>query len=149
MYHRRPGFTFVEALMVMIVMALIFAIAYPKLTVLRARSNVQSAMQRVAATVATARQSAIARGTPVKFGVAGNEVFAVAFPYGAADTVTRAFDLQSAYGTTLEGAEFEVEFDPRGIAAAFKDKKDIIVNYQGRTDTLCVQHLGRVQMRDC
>lgn len=149
MFQRRSGFTFVEVLMVMIVMALIFAIAYPKLTVLRARSNVASSMQRVAATVATAKQSAIARGTPVKFGVTGNQVFAVAFPYGAADSVQRAFDVQAAYGTTLDGDKFEVTFDPRGLAAGFVDDKDIIVNYGGRTDTLCVRMLGRVQMRDC
>jgi type II secretion system protein H len=149
MFQRRPGFTFVEILMVMIVMALVFAIAFPKLTVLRARSNVDSTMQRVASTIATARQSAIARGTPVKFGVAGDAVFAVAFPYGAADSIQHAFDVQATYGTTLGGDEFEVVFDPRGLAAGFQDKKSVIVTYGGRIDTLCVQKLGRVQMRDC
>ena len=149
MVQRRAGFTFVEMLMVMIVMAILFTIAYPKITVLRARNNVSSAKQRVAATIAAARQSAIARGTPVKFVVAGDTILSVASPYGATDSIQRAVDMQKAYGTSLDGADFEVIFDPRGLATGFTVSQKVIVNYQGRTDTLCVQKLGRVQMRNC
>ena len=149
MVQRRAGFTFVEILMVMILMGLIFAIAFPKFGSLRARGNVLSAKQRVAATIAAARQSAIARGTPVKFVVAGDTILSVASPFGASDSVQRAMSMMESYGTTLDGPDFEVTFDPRGLATGFQDSKLVIVNYQGRTDTLCVQKLGRVQMRNC
>ena len=148
MVQRRAGFTFVEILMVMIVVAILLAIAYPKLTVLRARSNVSSAKQRVAATLTVARQAAISRGVPVKFVLDGNTVAAVAEPYGAADSIQRAFSVQEAYGATLGGDEFEVTFDPRGLAAGF-DAATVIVSYNAKSDTLCVQKLGRVQMRGC
>ena len=149
MHQRRSAFTFVEVLMVMLVIGVLLAIAYPKLTVLRARSNVLSAKQRVAATIATARQSAIARGVPVKFVVTGDTVLALASPFGATDTVQRAFDLHASYGATLGGDEFEVLFDPRGLATGFNTAKKIVVEYAGKTDTMCVQALGRVQMRNC
>lgn len=149
MVQRRSGFTFVEMLIVMIAMAILFTIAYPKITVLRARSTVSSAKQRVAATIAAARQSAIARGTPVKFVVAGDTILSVASPYGAADSIQRALDMQQTYGTSLDGEDFEVVFDPRGLATGFTLSKSVIVSYQGKTDTMCVQKLGRVQMRDC
>ncbi len=149
MVQRRAGFTFVEMLMVMIVMAILFTIAYPKITVLRARNNVSSAQQRVAATIAAARQSAIARGTNVKFVLAGDTILSVASPYGATDSIQRAVDMQKAYGTSLDGEDFEVIFDPRGLATGFTVAKPVIVNYQGRTDTMCVHMLGRVEMRDC
>jgi type II secretion system protein H len=148
MVQRRAGFTFVEVLMVLIVVAILLAIAYPKLTVLRARSNVSSAKQRVAATITVARQAAISRGVPVKFVLVGNTVAAVAQPYGAADSIQRAFDVTAAYGATLGGDEFEVTFDPRGLAAGF-DKATITVAYASKVDTICVQKLGRIQMRDC
>jgi type II secretion system protein H len=148
MVQRRAGFTFVEILMVMIVVAILLAIAYPKLTVLRARSNVSSAKQRVAATLTVARQAAISRGVPVKFVLDGNTVAAVAEPYGASDSIQRAFSVEEAYGATLGGDEFEVTFDPRGLAAGF-GTATVVVSYAAKSDTLCVQKLGRLQMRGC
>jgi type II secretion system protein H len=148
MVKRRAGFTFVEVLMVLSVVAILMAIAYPKLTIMRARSNVASAKQRVASTITVARQAAISRGVPVKFVLDGNTVAAVAQPYGAADSIQRAFDVEAAYGATLGGDEFELTFDPRGLASGF-DNATITVSYSSKMDTLCVQKLGQIKMRDC
>jgi type II secretion system protein H len=149
MVQRKSGFTFVEVLIVMLVIGIVLGIAYPKLTVLRARNNVLSAKQRVAATIAAARQSAIARGVPVKFVVKGDTIFAVASPYGATDSVQRAFDVHGSYGTTLDGDEFEILFDPRGLATGFNVTRSIYVTYADKVDTMCVHTFGRVQMRNC
>jgi type IV fimbrial biogenesis protein FimT len=148
MVKRRAGFTFVEVLMVMIVVAILLAIAYPKLAVLRAGSNVASAKQRVAATLTTARQAAISRGVPVKFVLDGNTVAAVAQPYGAADSIQRAFSVSEAYGATLSGDEFELTFDPRGLATGFAEAT-IVVSYNAKSDTMCVRKLGQIKMGDC
>jgi type II secretion system protein H len=149
MVQRKSGFTFVEILIVMLVIGIVLGIAYPKLTVLRARNNVLSAKQRVSATIAAARQSAIARGVPVKFVVSGDTIFSVASPYGATDSVQRAFDVHQSYGTTLGGDQFEILFDPRGLATGFKDTKSIYLTYADKADTMCVHVFGRVQMRGC
>lgn len=149
MAPRRAGFTFVEILMVMMVVAILFAIAFPRLTTMRARANVGSAMQRVAATITTARQMAISRGVPVKVAVQGNTVFSVASPYGAADSIQRKVSLQTLYGTALDGDAFELLFDPRGLASGIDATKKVVVTYADKSDTLCVQKLGNVKMRDC
>lgn len=149
MIRRRIGFTFIELLMVFVILGLVFAFAMPKFVSVRTRYNVQSARDRVASTLATARAAAIRRGRSAWFRRSGNTIL-VTSENGTLvpDTIVRPYALDQAFGVTLSATVDTVRFNGRGFSTLSSTQK-FLISSSGKTDSVCVSPRGIVNAKGC
>lgn len=142
----RPGFSFIELMIAMTVAAAIMAIAFPRLTPVRDSAGVRTSKQVIMSYLATARQSAIRRGSSATFHVNGNAVWVTApDSTGATQTVEPRVDLLQRNGVTLATTLTSVTFNGRGMAAPRLGGADSLTLSRGAsTDKVCVTMLGMV-----
>lgn len=150
---QRRGFTMIEALMVMTVMAIVAAIGGPKLAAALHRRSTVSAADQFVLTHSLTRSTALRYGRIAQLHIdAPRERFWVdvdtsANAIGQRATVGHVRDL-SASGVTMTSTRFLLCFDPQGIASTLGsceagDAKVIFLD--GATaDTILTTALGKV-----
>lgn len=161
MRDRRPGFTIIELLTVIIIVGMMTVFAIPRATEWRERSRVTAARQTVSSSIATARAAAIQKGYRGWFAI-DNDVVRVEVdtaPPGNATAlvVVREVNLKEEYGTTLrfgpaQATTFRIEFDPRGFAkrGSLPDPANIFYLVSGaRRDSVCVAPMGQILPQGC
>jgi prepilin-type N-terminal cleavage/methylation domain-containing protein len=140
--RRDAGYTFIEMLIAMGVMALLLAIGIPRLSRLRAPYVMAGATRQIAADVILARQRAIARNAPYRlnFNVA-NGTYQLERQVGVAwvaDGAVQRLPNGVSLGTITPG---NPGFDSRGLAAADVTIPVMVTGATTRTVTINV--LGR------
>lgn len=152
----RRGFTLVETIIVIVVMAAITALAFPRVQNLWTRSSVSGARGAVANALQQARAAAITqgRGTTVHFDNATGRVWVTAVPRRgppcggcAEDTIGSVRPLTTQFGVALlaagGNAAGEFTFDSRGLGNA-GGNMTVQLRRAAVRDTLFIQGFGRV-----
>ena len=147
---RRAGFTFIEILVVMSMMALIIAIAtQPVRNALRGEER-RAAKQKVASVLQRARAVAVQRGSTAYFVRSGNVIRVWVDSSRTLVPVGGPIDLYQQHKVTIAATPRDtVEFDPRGFAKGITTTERLIVVRDGRPDTVCIKGLGAINTRGC
>jgi Tfp pilus assembly protein FimT len=148
--HTPAGFTLVEVVIIVTIVAGLALLAAPKFTTIQDRSSLRSARQRIDAMVATARAAAIQKGRPARVAIRGNTAAVVATvnDAGATTNVGAPVPLDSLYGVVVAlagSADTAVIFDPRGFASP-RLAGTLVYRFTkgGRTDSTCVSRVGQL-----
>lgn len=142
----RRGFTLIELLIAVGLVAVLVAMAVPRVGTALIRQSVRSARGAVVTMHAKARGAAIQRGRRTNLIFNGNTVLVLTrHPVtGALDTVGSAENLLSRYGVTVSTTRDTLSFDPRGLGME-SSNTTIAVRKGAFADTIVISALGRVQ----
>lgn len=140
----RSGFTLIEALVVIVLIGIVGAFAFPRIGRELERQNVRSARAALTTMHAKARATAIQRGRAVALVCQNNELFILSqHPVtGAVDTVDRR-DLMANYGVTLAATRDSLVFDPRGLGME-GGATTMVVSRSGYADTVRITPVGSI-----
>jgi prepilin-type N-terminal cleavage/methylation domain-containing protein len=148
--HRR-GFTLIEMLMVILIIAMLVLIGYPKVSRAMVKTNVRGARTTLANMFAKARTVATQTNRKTRLKFSGNRVWIVASPRllagaGTVDTIGPVENLNTLYGVSVTSSPVvdSVTFDPRGLAGGFGATSTLKVARSGHTDSIVVDGVGRV-----
>ena len=143
------GFTFLEALIVMIFVGLLVLIAMPLLARSLTAANVHNARTLSIGMYARARASSLETGRVANLDFTGNVALITATPRlvplagSTIDTLGGAQDLNQLYGVTVTGnPTTSLTIDPRGLASS--TATTIYFTRSGKTDSMWVSGYGRV-----
>lgn len=141
----RRGFSAVELLIVIVIIGIMVAMVIPRIGRGIVRENIRSARVAVTNIHATARASAISRGTRTVLKRVGNKLFVLSTQpvTGAEDTVVKPQDLNERYGVTLTSSRDSLVFDPRGIGMETSSTY-FYVTRSGVSDTIEITSAGSV-----
>jgi|SRR4051812_11057079 type IV fimbrial biogenesis protein FimT len=136
-----PGFTLLELLVAMIVAGVLLALGLPRFGAARDARSVRGAMDVLTAGFSLARETALARRTPVAvvFDTAGGVV-----RIRSAGSPIRRSDLFDSFGVTLAANRDSAVYDPRGLGYGLSNLT-VVVRRGNFIDTLTVSRLGRVR----
>ncbi|HEY6808814.1 MAG TPA: GspH/FimT family pseudopilin [Gemmatimonadales bacterium] len=147
---RRAGFTIVEVLIVLIIMALVAAMALPKLTTSAQKSNVRSSRVELSTLVAKARSAAVQRGCVdtlhVTTGSAATAWVTACKAAGsgtALDTIGGMDLVGKRMGVSLATSTTNYVFDPRGLLVGGSGGT-IVITGSGFTDSVVINAIGKV-----
>jgi prepilin-type N-terminal cleavage/methylation domain-containing protein len=137
----RRAFTLLELTVVLTIGGLLLALSAPRFAALRDAWSVRSAMTDLAATFSLARETAIARRTPVAvvMDTAGGVV-----RVRTGGRSYRSSDLRVAFGVRLGANRDSAVYDPRGLGYGLSNLT-VTVRRGGLVDTLTMSRLGRVR----
>ena len=138
---RRTAFTLLEITLVLAVIAVVLALAAPRLSALRDRSAVRGAVDEIGASFSTARAAAIAQRTTVAV-VSDTARGSIQVRWAGRSLVHRA--LGTTYGITLASNRDSAVYDARGLGYGLSNLT-LVVRRGGMVDTLTMSRLGRVR----
>ena len=155
--HRRGriGFTVIEMLLVVGTLAVIFLISAPRLSAIRATTQLRAARQQLTAVFAAARVAALQKGKPSTVVLAGNSatVTVLSGLNFAAVPVLGPIRLDSALGvsmTAVAGSPTTIRWSARGLLTPVPAQT---LMYQlrvgSRVDTVCVSTVGLILPKGC
>lgn len=136
-----PGFTIAELTLVLTICGLLMAIALPRLAWARDRWAVRAAMADVAGSFALARQTALARRTPVAIVF---DTVRGALRLRSAGAPLRDANLAASYGVGLGASRDSAVYDPRGLGYGLSNLT-VTVRRGIFVDTLTMSRLGRTR----
>lgn len=142
----RKGFTFIEILMVMIIIGVIAAFGIPRLRNSLEKQNVRSAKALLATLVATARGVAVSRGCPATLNLTVDSAWVTACgvspPATSVQVGTKKL-IGDDFSVKLSPSVSTLVYDPRGIATA---ATAVTVQVLGNTitDSLIINQVGKV-----
>jgi prepilin-type N-terminal cleavage/methylation domain-containing protein len=137
----RRAFTLLELTVVLSVAGLLLAVTAPRFALLRDAWSVRSAMTDLAASFSLARQTAIARRSPVA--VVMDTVRGVV-EVRAAGRRFRRSDLRLSYGVRVLANRDSAVYDPRGLGYGVSNLT-VTVRRGAMVDTLIMSRLGRIR----
>jgi prepilin-type N-terminal cleavage/methylation domain-containing protein len=148
MSKQRSGFTLIELMVVIAMMAIMVAVATPRIRSLRDRSNLRAARDEVATAFALARSAAVQKGITANIKMRNDSVW-VSTSTGQRILPVRY--LKDLYGATLNPAVADtfIEFDARGFAIGRATKTEYPVSVGSLSATVCISKLGLVTKVGC
>lgn len=151
----RRGFTLYELFVVLVLMGLVGAIAFPKMMMINAGSNLRGARGAMLTALNVAKNSAVTTGKCGYLKIDGNTVTVfLSACGGSAQTVVisnRNFesdygvDVTLAHGSGTAGSVDSVGFDPRGIPLNNAEAVTFTFARSGQTRTVVVGNYGRLE----
>lgn len=141
MLRERRGFTLAELLIVLVIMAIVTAMALPRLEGMVRVSAVDGAANRLAADLQYTRVWAIRNGWPTRLSLGSTGSYTVYEDPTGANRTIRTVNLSRDYpGVTVTAAA--ITFDSRGMLSS--GDNTITVSRQGKSATLTVSGVGKV-----
>ena len=143
---RKRGFTFIEILIVMIIIGVIAAFGIPRLRNSLDKQNVRSAKALLATLVATARGASVSRGCPATLNLTADSAWVTACgvsPPAASVQVGTKKLIGDDFSVTLSPSASTVVYDPRGIATATTAVTIMVVG-STLTDSVIINPVGKV-----
>ncbi len=139
--RHRPGFTLLDQLLVMGLIAVLCTISLQHIGALRDRLAVRSARGSVTDAIALAREHANASGvrTAVRFNSIAGEVLA----HAGADTLVRA-PIHDLLGVALDATRDSMAYQPSGLGYGAANMR-IVLTRGAHHDTITISRLGRVR----
>jgi prepilin-type N-terminal cleavage/methylation domain-containing protein len=142
------GFSFIEMLIVFIIVGILAAFGIPRLLSSAQKANLRGAKVAVGTLVAKARAAAVARGcnATVIFtsGATGTVSISVCKVDGSGTEVLGGVDSVAArYNVTMTPAGSSLQFDPRGLSVGYTSMTVRLSNASA-TDSVMINALGKV-----
>jgi len=144
----QAGFTLIEAVIVFVMVGILTAIAYPRLTGGVARNSVRSARGHIISLYSKTRAAAIETSRATTLNFTAGTAWITASPRlnagaGTVDTIGQVENLTGQYGVTVTFAPAgQLTVDPRGFGSA--TLTTVRVTRGGFTDSMVVSGFGRV-----
>lgn len=146
---RNKGFTTIEMVIVVVLMGVIAAMAFPRIRGALDRQNVRSARAAAQTFVVKARAAAVQRGCrgTLHLPADGRMWVTICRVVPAAgstiDTLGPIETLGSRYNVTITPSRDSVMFDARGMKINF-ERVTVVFTHGSITDSLVVNELGKV-----
>lgn len=145
----RAGFTLMELLVVIVIIGVTAAAAYPLIGSAMTRIDVRGARYHATTLITQARAAAQETGRTTTLSFAGNRALITASPRlvsavgSTVDTIGTPANYTQAYGVTVTGtAGTSIVFDSRGLASSVATT--LRFTRTGITDSVIVTDLGRI-----
>jgi len=144
------GFTFIEMLLVFVIMGIMLSITVKSVRGTWVASSRRSASREVTAYLFRARTIAIQQSRTAWLVRSGNVLKILVDSSGTPVQLRTQIDMSQRYGATLGASPKDtIQFDPRGFVANVAQTPKLTVQIGAATDTLCVTGLGRITTRSC
>lgn len=146
---RRSGFTFVEILIVMILIGLIAALGVPRIRDALTKQNVRSARAALGTMVVKARAAAVQRGCAASLQLRSTTAWVTACRTNAVgsvatlDTLGGIEQVAARWNVTMTRSTDSIRFDPRGINSQLQ-QVTVWLQAGSIRDSLVVNPLGKV-----
>lgn len=144
----QAGFTLIEAVIVFVMVGILAALAYPRLTGGTARNSVRSARGHIISLYSKARAAAIETNRATTLNFNASQAWITATPRlnpgsGTVDTIGQVENLTGQYGVAVTFTPSgQLTIDPRGFGSA--TVTTVWVTRSGVTDSMVVSGFGRV-----
>ncbi len=148
----RRGFTLIETLIALAVVAVLSAIGFPRMRALFVKGNVRSARSTVINTFQWAKARALAEGrsTRLNFDNSTGLMWVTAYPRrttgggSTLDTVGQMVNLTQRYGVTVQASD-TFHFDLRGLGTNSSGTAvTVVLTGSGYRDSVNVNGYGRI-----
>jgi prepilin-type N-terminal cleavage/methylation domain-containing protein len=144
---RESGFTLIEALIVIVLVGILSALAYPKLTGASARNSVRAARGQAISLYAKARAAAIETNRSTTLNFNATRAWITATPALLAghtvDTIGQVENMAASYGVAMTYSPAgTLTIDPRGLGSS--SVTTVWLRRNGFTDSMVVSGFGRV-----
>lgn len=142
----RKGFTTIELLIVVIIIAVLLTIGFPRLQSALEKQNVRSAQAYLATMMATARNAAIQRGCTATLNLTVDSAWVNACgvnPPAASVQVGTKKLIGDDFGITLNPSVAALSYNPRGVTTVVQTVTIKVIGPHF-TDSIMVNSLGRV-----
>jgi prepilin-type N-terminal cleavage/methylation domain-containing protein len=146
------GFTAIELLIVIVLIGLLTAMAYPRMSAARTSAGLRAARVQFAASLAIARAAAVRWGRPAQLKRSGNSIQVRVDTSGTGAFVPLAMPvaLDSQFNVTLSATVDSIVFGPRGLATNLSSSGAQFALVRGSVqDSVCLTRLGEVAPRGC
>lgn len=141
------GMSALELIIVIVMIGVLSAVAYPKLRYATTSAGVRGAMGAITTLHSVARNAAVLRGRVSVLVLKGSTSQAMVILKNAGttrvDTVGKVEDLNARFGVTLRSTSDSVIFTPRGIGAN-PSNITVIATRATYADTLVISVAGRL-----
>ena len=156
--RRRAGYSMIELLLVVVTLAVMFAMVAPRVTTIRESSTLRASRQQLVAAFSAARAAALQKGRPSALIINGNEVN-VRVRSGLNGANVRVFGpvrFDVSFGAQLErlaGAPDSIAYNQRGMMSNVLANGDAVIRYRlrygAKADTVCISAAGLILPKGC
>jgi len=145
---KTAGFTMLELMVVVILIAVLTTLALPKLTTAAQKANIRSTRTELSSMVMRARAAAIQRGCVDSLHLSSSAAWVTACKVSGTgrDTVGPVDRIGKWFGVSL-GGKTDFGFDPRGLLVGFSGGTITITGSGGNTgfsDSVVINNVGKV-----
>jgi type II secretory pathway pseudopilin PulG len=150
----RLAFTMIEILLVVTVVAALFALAVPKFTTMRETTSARSSRLQLSSAFSSARAAAVQKGQPSTITIDGYEVTVTVLTGLNREEVIVAGPMRfdgtvGAKLTSIDGVS-SIVYDPRGmVTPRLNNITRFVLSSGEQSDTLCISPSGLILPRDC
>lgn len=144
------GFSFIEMLVVFIIVGIVVAMGMPRLRDSLEKTNIRSAKAGMATLVAKARAAAVSRGCTATMTLTSGKTGTVAISVcniagGGAQILGGVDSLAARYKVTMTSSAPSMQFDPRGLSVNYSGMTVRFSNISGSiSDSVMINPLGKV-----
>ena len=141
------GFSFIEMLVVFIIVGIVVAMGMPRLRDSLEKTNIRSAKAGMATLVAKARAAAVSRGCTATMTInSGTVAISVCNIAGGGAQILGGVDsLAARYKVTMTSSAPSMQFDPRGLSVNYSGMTVRFSNTSGTlSDSVIINPLGKV-----
>lgn len=144
----RPGFSLIEMLIVIVVMGVVLSFTAPRLKGATTSVNVRGAASELTNRIATARQTAIRRGSDAILHVSDNKAWLMVDTKGVQSVVGDTLFFVMKYGSYVTASVDTIRYNSRGLTNLGTGETYSITR-NGVTQTVCVTGAGLVLRQGC
>lgn len=147
---KNAGFTMLELMVVVILIAVLTTLALPKLTTAAQKANIRSTRIELSSMVNRARAAAIQRGCVDSLHINSTQAWVTACKVSAAtgrDTVGPVDNIGKRFSVSLSSGRTDYGFDPRGLLVGFSGGTIVITGtggVAGFSDSVVINNVGKV-----
>ncbi len=142
-------FTVMVLLLVMGMIGVITALAYPKMHSMFDSANVRTARDRVQAYLNSARAVAVQNGRTSVFHSTAQVIWVTADSQGTQTTYLNKIALNTVYGVTMTATADSVVYTGHGIAMSLGHNDTLSLSKNGKTQQVCIGGLGTISIGTC